>query len=207
MLATLRSAAVFGIEAYPVHVEVDVSFGFPSFSMVGLPDAAVRESRDRVRAAIRNSGFEFPPHRITVNLAPADVRKAGSSFDLPIALGLLAGSGCGGLPPDAPLPQNVAAIQLGNPVCPDVGGNVELPGVIPVGLQCTMTAEVQDEWGIPILEPDVFWNSSDSRILTANGASRTATVHGRITGTVTVTASNRQGNVMGTRTIQVVASR
>ena len=94
MLASLRSATVFGVEAYPVHVEVDVSFGFPSFSMVGLPDATVRESRDRVRAAIRNSGFEFPPHRITVNLAPADVRKAGSSFDLPIALGLLAGSGC-----------------------------------------------------------------------------------------------------------------
>ena len=93
MLATLRSAAVFGVEAYPVHVEVDVSFGFPSFSMVGLPDATVRESRDRVRAAIRNSGLEFPAHRITVNLAPADVRKAGSSFDLPIALGLLAGCG------------------------------------------------------------------------------------------------------------------
>ena len=93
MLATLRSAAVFGIDAYPVHVEVDVSFGFPSFSMVGLPDATVRESRDRVRAAIRNSGFVFPAHRITVNLAPADVRKAGSSFDLPIALGLLAGNG------------------------------------------------------------------------------------------------------------------
>lgn len=93
MLASLRSAAVFGVDAYPVHVEVDVSFGFPSFTMVGLPDTTVRESRDRVRAAIRNSGFEFPPHRITVNLAPADVRKAGSSFDLPIALGLLAGSG------------------------------------------------------------------------------------------------------------------
>ncbi len=93
MLATLRSAAVFGVEAYAVHVEVDVSLGFPSFTMVGLPDTTVRESRDRVRAAIRNSGLEFPPHRITVNLAPADVRKAGSSFDLPIALGLLAGSG------------------------------------------------------------------------------------------------------------------
>ena len=93
MLATLRSAAVFGVEAYPVHVEVDVAFGLPQFSMVGLPDATVRESRDRVRSAIRNSGFEFPHHRITVNLAPADVRKAGSSFDLPIALGLLATSG------------------------------------------------------------------------------------------------------------------
>ena len=62
--------------------------------MVGLPDASVRESRDRVRSAIRNSGFDFPPHRITVNLAPADIRKAGSSFDLPIALGVLAASGC-----------------------------------------------------------------------------------------------------------------
>jgi len=93
VLATLRSAAVFGVDAYPVQIEVDVSFGLPHFTMVGLPDATVRESRDRVRSAIRNSGFEFPHHRITVNLAPADVRKAGSSFDLPIALGLLATSG------------------------------------------------------------------------------------------------------------------
>jgi magnesium chelatase family protein len=93
MLASLRSAAVFGVDACPVHVEVDVGYGFPSFTMVGLPDTSVRESRDRVRSAIRNSGFEFPPHRITVNLAPADVRKAGASFDLPIALGILAASG------------------------------------------------------------------------------------------------------------------
>jgi magnesium chelatase family protein len=81
------------VDACPVQVEVDVSFGFPSFNMVGLPDASVRESRDRVRSAIRNSGFEFPAHRITVNLAPADVRKAGASFDLPIALGILAAQG------------------------------------------------------------------------------------------------------------------
>src|SRR4029450_6509506 len=93
MLACLRTAAVFGVEACPVQVEVDVSFGLPAFTMVGLPDASVRESRDRVRSAIRNSGFEFPPHRITVNLAPADVRKAGASFDLPIALGILAAQG------------------------------------------------------------------------------------------------------------------
>ncbi len=93
VLATLRSAAVFGIDACPVHVEVDVSFGMPSFTMVGLPDPSVRESRDRVRSAIRNSGFDFPSHRVTVNLAPADVRKAGASFDLPIALGILAASG------------------------------------------------------------------------------------------------------------------
>ncbi len=77
MLAVLRSAAVFGVDAYPVDIEVDVSFGLPHFTMVGLPDATVRESRDRVRSAIRNSGFDFPHHRITVNLAPADVRKAG----------------------------------------------------------------------------------------------------------------------------------
>jgi magnesium chelatase family protein len=93
MLASLRSATLFGVEAFPVHVEVDVVFGFPSFTMVGLPDPTVRESHHRVKAAIRNSGFTFPRHRITVNLAPADVRKAGSSFDLPIALGLLAAAG------------------------------------------------------------------------------------------------------------------
>src|SRR5262245_64087478 len=93
MLARLRTAALFGVEACPVHVEVDVSFGIPCFAMVGLPDASVRESRDRIRSAIRNSGFDFPKHRITVNLAPADVRKGGASFDLPIALGLLAASG------------------------------------------------------------------------------------------------------------------
>jgi magnesium chelatase family protein len=93
MLACMRTAAVFGIEASNVQVEVDVSLGLPCFNMVGLPDTSVRESRDRVRSAIRNSGFEFPCRRITVNLAPADIRKAGSSFDLPIALGILAASG------------------------------------------------------------------------------------------------------------------
>jgi magnesium chelatase family protein len=93
VLACLRTAAVFGVEACAVNVEVDVSFGLPSFTMVGLPDTSVRESRDRVKSAIRNSGFEYPPHKITVNLAPADVRKVGASFDLPIALGILAASG------------------------------------------------------------------------------------------------------------------
>src|SRR5262245_8321107 len=93
MLACVRTAAVYGIEACTVSVEVDVSFGLPGITMVGLPDASVRESRDRIRSAIRNSGFEFPEHRVTVNLAPADIRKAGSSFDLPIAIGVLAASG------------------------------------------------------------------------------------------------------------------
>jgi len=93
MLASLRTAAVFGVDACPVQVEVDVSYGLPAFTMVGLPDASVRESRERVRLAIRNSGFEYPPHKITVNLSPADLRKAGTSFDLPIAVGILAASG------------------------------------------------------------------------------------------------------------------
>jgi magnesium chelatase family protein len=93
MLASLVSAAVFGIEAQLVHVEVDVGVGMPAFTMVGLPDASVRESRDRVRSAIRNCGLHFPSHRITVNLAPADLRKEGTSFDLPIAIGVLAGDG------------------------------------------------------------------------------------------------------------------
>ena len=93
MLASVQTAALHGIESVPVAVEVDLSFGLPALVMVGLPDTAVRESRDRVKAAIRNSGFEFPQERITVNLAPADVRKAGAAFDLPIALGVLAASG------------------------------------------------------------------------------------------------------------------
>jgi magnesium chelatase family protein len=75
MLAKVLSSAVFGIEAYVVEVEVDIAHGLPSLSTVGLPDGAVREIKDRVKAAIRNSGYEFPPDRITVNLAPADIRK------------------------------------------------------------------------------------------------------------------------------------
>jgi magnesium chelatase family protein len=93
MLARLRTAAVFGVEACHVHVEVDIGFGMPKFNMVGLPDASVRESRDRVRSAVKNSGYPFPTYRITVNLAPADVRKAGAAFDLPIALGILTAEG------------------------------------------------------------------------------------------------------------------
>jgi magnesium chelatase family protein len=87
------SASVFGIDAYPVEVEVDISAGMPNFTTVGLPDAAVRESRDRIKSAIKNCGLEFPFQAITVNLAPADVKKEGSGFDLPIALGILGTTG------------------------------------------------------------------------------------------------------------------
>ena len=90
MLATVLSSALLGIDAYIVKVEVDVAGGLPAFSTVGLPDSAIKESRDRVTAAIKNSGFYFPQTRITANLAPADIRKAGSAFDLPIAIGVMA---------------------------------------------------------------------------------------------------------------------
>src|SRR5499427_8552783 len=93
MLARVSAAALLGVDAIPVSVEVDVSNGLPGVTMVGLPDTTVRESRDRVRTAIRNSGFPFPPTRVTVSLAPADLRKVGAAFDLPIALGILAASG------------------------------------------------------------------------------------------------------------------
>ena len=93
MLARVQSATVLGVEACLVEVEVDLALGLPTFSTVGLPDASVRESRDRVKAAITNSGFSFPQRRITVNLAPAGLRKEGTSFDLPIAVGILAATG------------------------------------------------------------------------------------------------------------------
>jgi magnesium chelatase family protein len=90
MIATVKSGAIVGIEAYLVQVEVDVaSRGLPKFSIVGLPEVAVRESKERVRTAILNTGFSFPQRRITVNLAPANRKKAGTAFDLPIALGIL----------------------------------------------------------------------------------------------------------------------
>ncbi len=93
MIAKVFSSAVVGIEAYVVDVEVDISQGLPSFTTVGLAEGAVRESKERVKAAIANSGYYFPSDRITVNLAPADIKKEGSAFDLPIAIGILAATG------------------------------------------------------------------------------------------------------------------
>jgi magnesium chelatase family protein len=93
VLAKVFSGAVSGIDAYLVEVEVDIQHGLPAFTTVGLPDAVVKESKDRIKAAIRNSGYQFPSERITVNLAPASRKKEGAVFDLPIALGILAASG------------------------------------------------------------------------------------------------------------------
>ena len=90
MLAKVLSAGTSGIEAFLVDCEVDISAGLPASTVVGLPDAAVRESRDRVKAAITNSRYFYPARRITVNLAPADTKKEGPAFDLPIALGIIA---------------------------------------------------------------------------------------------------------------------
>ena len=93
MLAKVNSVAVNGLDAQAVEVEVDLAGGLPMFTVVGLPDPTVRESRERVRSALRNSGFTFPQRRVTVNLAPADLRKEGAAFDLPIAIGILAAEG------------------------------------------------------------------------------------------------------------------
>lgn len=93
MLAKVLSSAVVGIDAIQVEVEVDIAQGLPQFSTVGLPDGAVKESKDRVKSALKNSGYEYPNRRITVNLAPADLRKEGAAFDLPISVGILAATG------------------------------------------------------------------------------------------------------------------
>lgn len=93
MLAKSKTCAVVGLDGFIVEVEVDISPGLPAFNIVGLPDTAVQEARERVRAAIRNSGSEFPMRRITVNLAPADLPKAGPAYDLPIAMAILVSTG------------------------------------------------------------------------------------------------------------------
>ncbi len=128
MLARVRSAGLQGVEVATVFVEVDVTSGLPSFTTVGLPDSAVRESRDRVRAAVRNAGFEFPLERITVNLAPADLRKEGPAFDLPIALGILHATGL--VKPE----RLERALVLGEL---SLDGRVQpVRGVLPVALHC-----------------------------------------------------------------------
>lgn len=93
MVAQVYSMGLYGMEAFPVQVEADLSSGLPAFEVVGLPDAAVKESRDRVRSALKNCGYDFPVSRITVNLAPADKRKEGPLYDLPLLIALLKASG------------------------------------------------------------------------------------------------------------------
>lgn len=128
MLAQVMSGAVLGVEAYTVRVEVDLARGLPSMSVVGLPQSAVREGRERVTAALQNSGYEMPPRRVTINLAPADVRKEGSAFDLPIAIGLLAGAGT------IPLERLVGRCFVGEL---GLDGSLRpVRGVLPLALHC-----------------------------------------------------------------------
>lgn len=110
MLAQVRTYSLYGLEAVPVTVEVDVSAGMPSYTVVGLPDKAVEESRERVRAALKNAGLPYPQGRVVVNLAPAEQRKEGSHYDLPIALGLLCAQG---VVPQASLEGVAAAGEVG----------------------------------------------------------------------------------------------
>ena len=93
MLSIVKSIALYGLQGYLVHIQVDVSSGMPSFEIVGLPDVSIKESKERVKTAIRNSGVEFLSRKIVVNLAPANTRKEGSIFDLPIAVGILIANG------------------------------------------------------------------------------------------------------------------
>ena len=133
MFALARTFALIGVDAKPVYVEVDIGSGLPSFTIVGLPDAAVRESRERVRSALRNSGFNYPDRRITVNLAPADVRKAGPGFDLAIAAALLAATG-----------------QLPKPVVDNyaMAGELALDGAIRPVPGALAMAEGTKDWGL-----------------------------------------------------------
>ncbi|HTZ18603.1 MAG TPA: YifB family Mg chelatase-like AAA ATPase [Dissulfurispiraceae bacterium] len=128
MLARALSAYVIGIDAHRIEVEVDIAArGLPHFSMVGLPDAAVKESRDRIKAALKNIGFNFPLKQITINLAPADLKKEGSSFDLPIAVGVVAAEGI--IPAD-PLSDYIMAGEL------SLDGRIKaVKGALPIALE------------------------------------------------------------------------
>src|SRR5262245_3988639 len=126
MLARVRSATLSGVEAIPLTVECDISQGLPGIHTVGLPDAAVRESADRVRAAIRNAGFKVPPRRVTISLAPADLRKQGAGLDLPIALGILVANG------DVP-PGRLADLLVIGELALD-GAVRSVPGCLPAAL-------------------------------------------------------------------------
>ncbi len=133
MFAVARTFALIGVAAEPVHVEVDIGGGLPSFTIVGLPDVAIRESRERVRSALVNSGFNFPQHRITANLAPADLHKAGPGFDLAIAAALLVATG--------QLPRSVLDRYA-------LAGELALDGAIRPVPGALAMAEGAREWGL-----------------------------------------------------------
>lgn len=135
MLARVISAAVLGVDAFGVQVEVDIANGLPAVIVVGLPDAAVQESKERVRAAIKNAGFPFPASRIVINLAPADVRKEGPAFDLPIALAILAAQG---VVPERALERTVVSGELA------LDGSIRpVRGAINIGLYAAQAENIE----------------------------------------------------------------
>ena len=128
MLAKVLSAALVGIDAHLIDVEVDIAGGLPQFSVVGLPDATVRESRDRVRSALKNTGFHFPAKKITVNLAPAGIKKEGSGLDLAIAIGILVAE-------EVIPPQNIQGRVCVGELSLD--GNIKpIAGALSIGIAC-----------------------------------------------------------------------
>ncbi len=154
MLAQIQSLTTFGLEGIPVEIEVDLHRGMPNFTVVGLGDAAVQESRERVRSAIKNSGFEFPICKITASLAPSDLKKSGSVFDLPIALGILIASGQ--IPP---LPAEYReAILVGELA---LNGDLRhITGVLPM----TLAAEALSARAIFVPEPSAIEASLSEKV-------------------------------------------
>lgn len=132
MLAKVLSAGVLGLDAHLIEVEVDIGGGLPQFSVVGLPDATVRESRDRIRAALKNTGFSFPARKITVNLAPAGIKKEGSGLDLAIAIAILVAEEI--LPPER-IEHHVFVGEL------SLDGRVKrVPGALSISMACRKIA-------------------------------------------------------------------
>lgn len=176
-LATLRSRAQFGIDAPPVTIEAHLTGGLPALAIVGLPETAVREARDRVRSALLNSGFEFPARRVTINLAPADLPKEGGRFDLGIALAILAASG-----------QLPVACLEGYEFIGELGLGGELRpvrGVLPVALQAQRA-------GARLVLPQT--NAAEAALapdLAAYGAEHLLAVCGHLTGNAPLAQAQR----------------
>ncbi len=138
MLARVRSGALMGIDAVVVECEVDMALGLPYFNVVGLPEGAVRESKVRVVSALKNTGFELPQKRITVNLAPADIRKEGAAFELPIALGVLAAAR---LMEEEPLGRYLFGGEL------SLDGSIKpIKGVLPLALAAKQWTASRASW-------------------------------------------------------------
>jgi magnesium chelatase family protein len=150
MLATVNTMIINGIDAQPVKVEVDIRNGLPGFELVGLPSAAIREARERVKSAIKNSGLAFPGQKIIVNLAPADMKKEGSHFDLAIAIGILIASG----QLESRLPDSY---YLAGELSLD-GTLHKVPGVLPMALELA-----QSEQPIHFIIP--FDNSQEAALV------------------------------------------